>query len=48
VLEQVAQRGCQCPIPGDVKDQVVWGPGRPGLVPDLEVGDPAHSRGVGT
>ena len=28
-------------IPGGVQDQVGWGPGKPGLVPDLEVGGPA-------
>jgi len=32
VLEQAAQRGCGCPIPGGVQGQVGWGPGQPGLV----------------
>ena len=41
-LEQVAQGGCGCPIPGGIQGQVGWGPGQPGLV----VGDPAHSRGL--
>jgi len=27
------------------KGQVGWGPGQPGLVPDLEVGGPACGRG---
>lgn len=27
--EQVAQRGCECPILGGVKGQVGWGPGQP-------------------
>jgi len=34
-------------IPGGVQGQVGWGPGQTGLVLDLEVGDPACSRGVG-
>lgn len=33
-LEQAAQRSCGCPIPGDVQEEVRWGPGQP----DLEVG----------
>ena len=32
MLEQAAQRGCGCPIPGGVQDQVGWGPGQPGVV----------------
>ena len=40
MLEQAAQRGCGCPIPGGVQDQVGWSPGLPGLVPDLEIGGP--------
>ena len=43
-LEQVAQGGCGCPIPGGVQGQAGCGSGQPGLV----VGDPAHSRGVET
>jgi len=41
-LEQVAQGGCGCPIPGGIQGQAGCGSGQPGLV----VGDPAHSRGV--
>ena len=48
VLAQAAQGGCGCSIPGGVQDQVGWGPGQPGLVPDLEVGGSACGRGVGT
>jgi len=43
-LEQVAQRGCGCPIPGGIQGQAVCGSGQPGLV----IGDPACSRGVET
>ena len=43
-LEQVAQGGCGCPIPGGIQGQAGRGSGQPGLV----VGDPAHSRGVET
>ena len=42
--EQVAQGGCGCPIPGGIQGQAGCGSGQPGLL----VGDPAHSRGVGT
>ena len=46
VLGQAVQRGCGCPIPGDVQGQVEWGPGQPGLVLNVEVGGPAcGSRG---
>ena len=34
------------PISGGVQGQVGWGPGQPGLVPDLEVGGPAYDRGM--
>ena len=44
MLEQAAQRGCGCPIPGGVQGQVGWGPGQPGLVLDMEVGSPACNR----
>ena len=47
VLEQAAQTGCGCPIPGGVQGQVGWGPGQPGLVLDMQVGGPACGRGVG-
>jgi len=39
-LEQVAQGGCGCPIPGGIQGQAGCGSGQPGRV----VGDPAHSR----
>jgi len=42
VLEQVAQGGCGCPIPGGIQGQAGCGSGQPGLL----VGDPAHSRGL--
>ena len=48
VLEHAAQRGSGCSVPGGAQDEVGWGPGQPGLVPDLEVGDPACGREVGT
>ena len=41
-LEQVAQGGCGCPIPGGIQGQAGCGSGQPGLV----VGNPAHSRGL--
>ena len=44
---KVAQRGCVCPIPGDVQGLVGWGPGQPGLELDMEVGGPACDRGIG-
>ena len=43
-LEQIAQGGCGCPIPGGIQGQARCVSGQPGLV----VGDPAHSRGVET
>ena len=43
-LEQVAQRGCGCPIPEGVQGQDGCGSWQPGLV----VGDPACGRGVET
>ena len=48
VLEQAAQGGCGCPLPGGVQDQVEWGPGQPGLVPDMKVDGPACGREAGT
>ena len=48
VLEQAVQRGCGCPIPGDIQGWVGWGHGQPALVPDLEVGGHACGRGAGT
>ena len=47
MLEQAAQRGCGCPIPGGVQGWVGWGPGQPGLVLDMEVGGLAYGKGVG-
>ena len=47
-LEQAAQRGCGCSIPGGAQDQAGHGPKQPGLVPDLEVGGSAHGKVVGT
>jgi len=44
VLEQAAQRGRGCPIPGGVEGQVGWGPGQPALVLDVEVGGSACGR----
>ena len=41
-LEQVAQRGCGCPISGCIQGQAGCGSGQRGLVVD----NPAHSRGV--
>ena len=43
----VTQRGCGCPVPGGVEGQVGWGAGQPGLVLNMEVGDPACGGGVG-
>ena len=43
-LEQVAQGGCGCPIPGGIQSQAGCGSEQPGLV----VGDPACSRGIET
>ena len=37
-LEQVAQGGCECSIPGGIQGQAGCG----SLQPDLVVGDPAH------
>ena len=43
-LKQVAQGGCECPIPGGIQGQAGCGSGQPALV----VGDTAHRRGVET
>ena len=37
VLEQSAQRGCGCPVPGGIQGQLGWGPGQPRLVLNVEV-----------
>ena len=44
MLAQTAQRGSGCSVPEDVQDQIGWGPGQPGLVPDLEVGGPPAAK----
>ena len=41
-LEQVAQRGCGCPLPGSIQGQAGQGCEQPGLVG----GVPAYSRGL--
>jgi len=41
-LEQVAQRGCGCPLPGSIQGQAGWGFVQPGL----ERGVPLFSRGL--
>ena len=46
MVEQAAQRGYGCPIPGGVQGQVGWGPGQPGLLLNGEVGGPACGRGL--
>ena len=48
VLEQAAQRGCGCSIPGGVQNQDGWSPGQPGLLSHLEGGGPVCERGVET
>jgi len=44
ILAQVAQKSCECPLPGSVQGQVGWGFEQPGLVEGVD----AHGRGVGT
>ena len=41
-LEQVAQRGCGCPLSGSIQGQAGWSCEQPGLVEH----DLANSRGV--
>jgi len=36
-LEQAAQRGCGCPLPGSVPGHVGWGFEQPDLVKDVSV-----------
>ena len=43
-LEQVAQRGCGCPIPGGIQGKA----GCDSEQPDLVVGNSVHSKGVET
>ena len=40
MLEEAAQIGSRCPIPGDVQGQVGWSPGQPSLVLNVEVCGP--------
>ena len=42
-LARVAQRGCRCPIPGNIPGQIGRGSEHPDLVEDV----PGHCRGVG-
>jgi len=42
-LEQVAQRGSRCPIPGTIQGQVGQSSEKPDLVKDV----PAYCRGIG-
>jgi len=42
-LEQIAWRGCECPLHGSIQGQAGWGFGQPGLVGSV----PACSRGLG-
>jgi len=44
MLEQVAQRGCGCPLLGSIQGQAGWGFELPGL----EGGVPAYDRGTRT
>ena len=46
VLEQAAQRGCGCPVPGGVQGQIGQGPGQPSLVLSVEIGGPACDWGL--
>ena len=47
MLEQAAQRGCECSTPGGVQGEVGWGPGQPGPILNVEVGSPAGGKGAG-
>jgi len=42
MLEQVAQRGCECLLHGCIQGQAGWGCEQPGL----EIGAPAYGRGL--
>ena len=46
VLEQTAQRGCGCPVPGGVQGQVGWGPRQPDHLLNLAVGMPTGRFGT--
>ena len=41
-LQQAAQQGCGCPLPGSIQGQAGWGFEQPGL----EGAVPAYSRGL--
>ena len=43
IIEQVAQAGGRCAIPGDTQGQAGWGSEQP----DVAVGVPVHCRGAG-
>jgi len=43
IMEQSAQRGGRCPIPGNIQGQVGWGSEQPDLLEDV----PTYCRGVG-
>jgi len=43
-LEQVAQRSCGCPLPGNIQGPVGWASEQLGLVEGI----PAHGRDIGT
>lgn len=44
-LAWAVQRAVDAPFP---QGQAGWGPGKPDLMPDSVLGNPAHSRRVGT
>ena len=46
VLEQAAQRGCGCPVPGGVQGQSGWSPEQPGLALNEEVSGPDCGGGL--
>ena len=46
MLEQTAQRGCGCPVPGGVQGQVGWGPAQSDLILDLAAGSLACGTGL--
>jgi len=48
ILEEAAQRGCGCLVPGNVQGQVGWGTGQPDLALDIVISNPACSRGIET
>lgn len=42
-MEEVAQGGCGCPVPGDTQGQAGWDSEQP----DLAVGGPVNRKEVG-